>query len=386
MRRAFAILLIGMFCFTSIASATRTTTMGNANHILKDSKNIWILPSTLANYPNMMKAEINVGSGLYEVGGHYDMGKCIMALYFNNVDMSYAYAPSVPWQPGYDQKIDLFLAKSINEMTLGLQLSLYGDSYLADADSARTETALTGFGLNLGATLVENLELFLSLNMVSWTDKGADGEDMTSADGFLDFGLGGRYWMEMSDNYTLIPYLSFLKSGQGYKVENVPSDAPDGTVLGSKTSGISIMLGAGNNMNISDDVLVVTDIGLNFSPTETESSVKGADATTKYPYTVLPYFGLGLEAKIRDWLDIRIGANKAWVKEGYEPDESTASDPEETYGYAGEAFYLGAGFHFGKLDIDAQINPNLILNGPYFVSGVASNMATRATLTYTFDK
>ena len=146
------------------------------------------------------------------------------------------------------------------------------------------------------------------------------------------------------------------------------------------------MLGAGNNMNISDDVLVVTDIGLNFGPSETESSMKGADATTKYPYTVLPYFGLGLEAQIRDWLDIRIGANKAWVKEGYEPDESTASDPQETSGYAGEAFYLGAGFHFGKLDIDAQINPNLILNGPYFVSGVGSNMASRATLTYTFDK
>ena len=192
-----------------------------------------------------MKAEINLGNGLYEVGGHYDMGKCVMALYFNNVDMSYAYAPSVPWQPGYDQKIDLFMAKSINEMTLGLQLSLYGDSYLADADSARTETALTGFGLNLGATLVENLELFLSINMVSWTDKGADGEDKTSADGYLDFGLGGRYWMEMSGNYTLIPYLTFFKTGQGYKVENVPSDAPDGTVLGGKTSGINIMLGAG---------------------------------------------------------------------------------------------------------------------------------------------
>ncbi|NQT35806.1 hypothetical protein HQ587_11495 [bacterium] len=393
MRRAFAILLIGMFCFTSIASATRTTTMGNANHILKDSRNIWILPSTLAMYPNLMKAEINVGNGLYEVGGHYDMGKCVMALYFNNVDRGYQYAPTVPWQPGYDQKIDLFLAKSLDEMTaFGLQLSLYGNSYKADGDADdpipedKTETALTGFGLNLGATIIENLELSLTINMVSWTDKGLDGEDQTKSDGYVDFGLGGRFWMEMSDSYTLIPYMNFIKIGQGYTVENVPSDAPDGTPLGSTTKGIYFMLGAGNNMNVSDNVLAIVDIGLLFWPLEAENSVKGSKETTKYPYTIFPNFGLGLEAQIKDWLDIRIGANKGWIKEGYEPEEPTGANPEETYGYASEVFYLGAGFHFGELDIDVQINPDLVLNGPHFVSGVASSMATMATLTYTFDK
>ena len=393
MRRAFAILLIGMFCFTSIASATRTTTMGNANHILKDCSNIWILPSTLAMYPNLMTAGINVGNGLYEVGGHYDMGMFVMALYFNNVDKFYRYAPAVPFQPGYDQKIDLFLAKSLNEMmAFGLQLSLYGNSYKAEADSVtgisenKTETALTGFGLNLGATLAEKIELFLKLNMVSWTDKGADGKDQTKADGYFDFGLGGRFWMEMSPDYTLIPYVEFLKTGQGYTVENIQAGDPGNTIAGGKTSSINFLLGAGNNMNVSENVLAIADVGLSFKPGETENSWKDSTRTDKTSNTVFPYFGLGLEARIKEWLDIRMGANKSWIKSGTEPEYPTGDNPTITRGKTTETFYLGAGFHFGKLDIDAQINPNLVLNGPHFISGVAGSMATRATLTYNFDK
>lgn len=76
----------------------------------------------------------------------------------------------------------------------------------------------------------------------------------------------------------------------------------------------------------------------------------------------------------------------AWYSNTYEP----GSDLKRKSGGAETMTYLGAGMHWGDLEIDAMIDPSFLTNGPYFISGEDTDgdydgLAARVSLLYWFD-
>ncbi|MBT3231290.1 MAG: hypothetical protein HN356_00600 [Calditrichaeota bacterium] len=374
--KVFLISLLIMAFAGSIAFAsdTRITTMGGVESILHDNSNIWVLPQTITKYSNLLTGEIDSRSGLYSVGGNYAIGSGVLGLYLNNTDLESFFAPEVDDSiDTYDQKIDLFYGWDMNGTVLGGHLSYYGNSHEMDANNDKSIQSVTGFGIDLGATFAENLELAFNYKMVTWTYENANADMITEPKGNSEFGLGGRYWIEMSSSYTIVPYAGFTKFGEGIKRAN----HDEWTV-----SGLAINLGIGNNMNIDDNILAVTDIGFayekaTFKHDRDERSDEENASGVKYPY-----FKLGLEAELTSWMDFRMGVSKSWIREF---DEDNNGKDTEMWGYADTDLFLGTAFHFGNLDIDAQIDPKFLTRGPNFISGQSGNLASRISLKYIWD-
>ncbi|MDP8229168.1 MAG: hypothetical protein P9M15_06925 [Candidatus Electryoneaceae bacterium] len=373
---AICLLALAMVASVAFASATRVATMGDVGNIVKDGSNIWTLPQTITMYPNRLMGNISAENGLCSIGGNYAVGPGVLGMYFKDTDLSSTFAPGVPNPAGnvaatYDQKIDLFYGWDMNGMPLGAQLSFYGNSHEMDASADKSVESVTGFELRFGATFADNLETFFGFSTVSWTNENANGDMVTEPNGNTDIEFGARYWHEASNSYSLIPYIGFAMVGEGYK------DAADNEVT---DSGMILNIGVGNNMYIDDNIMAVADVGFMYGSFTTEVTAGGSSVENGYGNTY-PYFKIGLEAEVTSWMDFRMGAHKSWNGLFV---ESNNGDDTENWGYAETDLYVGTAFHFGNLDIDAQVDPNFLTRGPNFISGQSGDMASRISLCYTW--
>jgi hypothetical protein len=93
---------------------------------------------------------------------------------------------------------------------------------------------------------------------------------------------------------------------------------------------------------------------------------------------------------LHGWLDLRAGAVSYWQK--YKNDDkyvdyvSNANDVAYTYkyrsSYVSNETFLGAGFHWNNLFLDAYINPQIVTNGFNFISGMQQPLAWQVSLKY----
>jgi hypothetical protein len=345
---------------------------------MMDETNITMFPQTLAHYPDMFIMDIS-GAALNSAGAHYKLGMGTLALYFRTGDATYSFAPVVDpagsnWAT-YDQKIDLYYAMNLGAMLVGAELYLHGNSHEKDfklpAPGDKSIESVSGLGIRLGATFMEAFEAYFNFHSVSWTNENASGTLITEPTGNTTIGLGGRFWMPMSDMYTLIPYVDFTMNNSGFK------DNPGNETTRSTTT---ITIGCGDNIQVSEDVLLVSDLGIQLMPSTSEySPASGSSTESKSGNNMLPYFRLGMEAGLTSWMIVRMGAYKEWHGRSA---ETSNGDNKEYWKYANTNLYLGAGFIVRGLEIDIQMDPGFVTRGPNVISGQTGNIATRATLRY----
>ena len=151
-------------------------------------------------------------------------------------------------------------------------------------------------------------------------------------------------------------------------------------ITGERTTSSFLCFGVGNNINISESILAVTDIGISFQPGKRKETYRDSTLTFKEFYSSIPYFRLGLDAEISKWLDIRMGAYKSWRKHVMEPPGRLRS--KESWGYADTGIYLGIGAHISNLDIDALLDPGFLTRGPYLISGSDGDLALQVSIRY----
>ena len=82
----------------------------------------------------------------------------------------------------------------------------------------------------------------------------------------------------------------------------------------------------------------------------------------------LPYFKMGLEATVFDWFDLRMGGVNYWLWESLTYPEGD-NNLKLKAKYVMTEFYLGGGFHWGNLSLDAYTNPQILNDGLYFING-----------------
>ncbi len=375
------ILLVSlMVALPSLSHANRGLTMGYAYEVIADQSNIWTYPSTLINYPNMMVGQISSEMGFYEGGAQFGIGNKVVAVFFNNLKYNYLYLPN---ETAIDQRIAFLVAGGDKDIAYGVKLNVNGSSSSAEAEDYNPEVAITEFGLRLGLTYNTNLDAYLKFEMISWTHNDTDGEEITAPDGYINFGFGGRYWLAMSDRYTIIPHFSFAMIGQGYERKFLDQNE---NLKGRRLSRTYIDLGVGNNIKVSEKVLIVSNVGISLNPFELESTYRAMTETNTGSMNEIPYITIGFESALYSWLDLRMGIAKTWDHDTYEPDEATPGNPKTYEGSTNEDFFLGLGFHFKNLDIDMQMNPDMLTNGPYILTGAETEtMATSVKLTYTWE-
>lgn len=414
-------LVISLFaCTASFATLTRTLTMGDANNIVHDNANIWLYPSTLWDYPEMAVGEFSryyyyydlqdgEGSEFTDIGLHYKFGEnkpFVMGLYFtiNQPNPEFPY-----WLTYFDyydipsnDRIDLFYSRMLGDNKFGFHFNYIHGSRKEEIDSAdywgpdNTEESATEFAFDLGLTTMENkLDLSAGVAFLSWTDRGFNGNNRSKPDGNIIFNAMGRYFHEVDQKITFVPHGSFMLTKFANKeFENWEEDIGfDQVTERNDYKYMQLDAGLGMNYTPAAGILAIADAGLVYRKYNAErddyDTLNDIWSTTEYTDTWfnLPYFRVGLDAVVFNWMDLRMGGTSYWTSYKSEDDfPAIASIPAYTNKYSRNYVYnetfLGAGFHWGNLIIDTYLDPGLLIEGLNFISGGDEDMNFQISLLY----
>lgn len=403
------------------ATQTRTLTMGDANMIVHDDNNIWMFPSTLYDYPELAIGEFGnyyYYEGYYgeftNLGLHYKFGEkkpFVLGMYFSveqpRSDFPY-FLTSFEEGVVSNNRMDLFYARMLGENKFGFHFGYLHGSYTADVDSLytwngqpdMTEEKTNGYAFDFGYTMNQGkVDLAAGIALLSWTDRGYNGHDVTEPDGNMMFYFQGRYFHEVDQKMTIVPHGKFMYG----KVANKEYDDWDQTTdfdIVTDLNEYKMMVldgGLGLNYTPAAGILAIADFGIAFEQDKEKlGDIISSDPleyeTREYKTTwfTLPYFKIGLDAVVFNWMDLRMGATSYWENEketnDYPADYYSTGDPaftnEYKWSYVSNSTYLGAGFHWGNLLIDAQINPEIIINGFNFISGESQQMNYQVSFKY----
>jgi hypothetical protein len=414
---------------TSSATLTKTLTMGNANNIVHDDGNIWLYPSTFYSYPDLAIGEFS-SDNFYDFGIHYKFGEespLMLGVYFTTRQAFDIVDKPFMWQLLDDgtgtinvsnsgttnnlpnRRIDLFLGYMMGQNPVGLHFDYISCSMKQEFDSIpgapdtpaqKREECISNMGLDLGITMMQGkLDLSAGVDLLSFTDKNYLGNDENKPAGNMAFYFMGRYFHTVDPKITLVPHGKISIDNSGVEVYG---NAGSATIAGTMTeeyeySNMTVDLGLGMNYSPAAGINAVGDIGFMMSNgtekfTDWIVVVDSVQATEEYKdnNTVIPYFRIGMDAAIFDWLDLRLGATSYWNSRVHEDNYVSSTAPPATYswtekwtgGYVSNNTYLGAGFHWGNFKIDTHVCPELILDGFNFISGETNEMNYQLTILY----
>lgn len=412
----FTILLMLVLGGMVLATETRVNTMGNVNMIVKDEANVFAFPSTVNYYPKLFAAEVGERWYYYwdkqdeydvylnRVGAHFMIGEkseapWVIGAYFDTRAYFSSMVQYTHWWDDYkkdadegswttNHKITALVGHEFNGIPAGFVMSLYGISEKNDDTTAshNYELGYSRYEFTFGLSpMQKKLDLGVGVAFTSWKDKwyynATEGMiDWTKPKGNMDLFLNARYWMDPMGKYTLVPHAGFLYSKQGIEGYN-----PD-LVETYETKDMVFDLGLGLNYDAAENVLVVGDLGFAYENYKTTYTPEGdPEEETKDNYLCLPYFRVGIDAYVFKWMNLRGGVVAQWMGEKWEP----TSVDERKWTWVETETFLGAGFHWGNFYIDANIDPDFLSRGPYFITGSNDgnyyDISNKISLKYMFD-
>ncbi|MFZ5981187.1 MAG: hypothetical protein ACOYVF_11210 [Candidatus Zixiibacteriota bacterium] len=345
---------------------------------------------------------------------------------------------------------DLFYGRMLGQNQFGFHFGFVHSSYSEDdgEDGYLDEANFALYNFEFGLTGM-NGKLDLAAGIEMFTYKYADTRDKNQgqylplgdtttvysafdtlkADGNMTLSLRGRYMYEYSPTYTFIPHLSFIYGKYKYEdydwmqhYDTLDSEIPPvDSVFYHYLMDLNFTheykytefdLGIGMQYTPTTNVLAVIDFGVKFTNLKQEREYKTTgnysfthyiedpdspgdsiwvktDTTFEYKRKMnyFPYFKVGVEADVFDWMDIRLGATSMWGKYTYEYSDY---DPynwanyllKYSYKYPYNTTYLGLGFNFNRLYIDCYVDPGVVLDGFNFISGSSNEMNYQISLLY----
>lgn len=374
-----------ILCAVASASDTRVVTMGDNNLILLDEANIGMFPSRIVEYPNLAIAELG-SNDMMSLGMHWKFREdkpCVLGTYlYNNSDEEHEFSPiNAPW--GENQRIDLYWGTKLSSHKFGVHIARRSSSDKDDAVDDKDERSLSITRIGVGLTPDgDKYDLAAEIEFLGWTEKGTkdDGSayDISEPQGNVSFSLLARTFRKMNDNTTLIPHAG-LDFGK-FEYDMYDTDTPYDFVEREKNNVFRIDLGSGIQYTPAVNVLAVMDIGIIYDKVKTEMTDDEAAKTERTVSTfALPYFKIGLDADVFRWLDLRFGATSYW---NTRTDDLETAGIKDTRKWPDNETYLGFGFHWSRLHVDVQTDPELFLDGFNFISGQSNNMNFRLSAVY----
>ena len=382
--------LVLVMAVASQASETRGMTMGDANNIIKDPGNIWLYPSTIGMYPDQAEAVFNNNGNfteLFRVGAHFEFNASnpfVLGVYViddDHLSLNSFFSPpaSLLGATNTNRSFNVFWGKNWNGNPFGVHFRLHRNSFEDESATGTIDQSLTNFFANFGLTTSGgNVDWALAFFYTTWNDDAT----LIQPDGNYGAILRARKWNSVNSKLTWIWHGLLAYEKQGAEIGPLISKITD--YIGD--------VGLGLNYTATSKALFVLDFGISYESAKVEDDTAGVLAQDiKVKDAMLPYWRVGMDGEVWDWLDLRFGATNNWRFASVETTDPTSSLKDSESGSTVQSF-LGAGLHFGsnhQFEIDCWVDPDWVLNGPGFISdnqNDSSNddMFTEVTFTYYF--
>jgi hypothetical protein len=384
----------------SLATVTRTKTMGRVDSWVYDDGNIFAWPSTVVGFSNRFYLELgedNLANATYDPavgpafpngfggGGLFDLNNVHhLGFFVSGNDRSNGGGVSDPYFPldpvtGLPMAIDefttLFYGYGGTDFDFGASVNLGRSRNEQTApDPQKNKQSVGRFGLQGGVTYWmsndNSMDITLEFNKTSITDEDVSGT-IAKDDGFQTIAIRARMFWNYTDEVQFVPFLEFRKDDRGV---NWDSDF-DGQNEVDKTETTTVDLAMGVNQFPNERVQIVVVGGLRFS--SMDSTYQGNKITSNSS-DYIPYIKGGIDTELRSWLDLRGGVEKQLIGSDSKAEGTNAPETQgTTTSFQG---YLGAGIHLGDWTIDTQVDPNIFFDGPNFISGTTNHLNTRVSL------
>jgi hypothetical protein len=409
------------------ANFTRVQTLGNNNDVLLDPNNIFDYVSRVNDYPKWAIADFgdfydeeDYESDFHTFGVLWQFGSqenpWVLGTFFhdasqweasNDADWSSYWGgwDPTPFNPGSNKRIDLFYGRKLGTTPFGFHLGYVsaGEEYKASQDTlynwytSNYEEKMRNLSVSLGITLPgQNIDLSAGFAKLSWTDKaymntsgGYVYTEMTKPSGGTSFWLRGRKFIAAWPNseFTFVPHAMFSSAKIG--IERYDNDNNVDLDITDTHKRFGLRAGAGLQWNPNPDATCLIDFGFDYDKITWDyenlndtSGFSNSNGTEKI--TSLPYFKLGAEGKVFDWLWARLGSTSYWANESDKWESGNPALPTEEWKYSWpeNETMLGLGFVFNRLHVDCNVNPRLFIEGLNFISGGNEQMNFNFTALY----
>jgi hypothetical protein len=407
---SFALLLL--MSVSSFATNTRVMTMGDNNTVLMDEANIWEFPSRVVDYPNIAIGEFGYPNSFQDFGVHWQFNQTapwVLGTYFHNSEtilppvdpFGYGYSFYIfPFNDGGDptnfllpnQRIDLFYGRKLGQQQnpFGSRLSIVHSSQEDKVPGQLGTEAFAIYDLALGLTVGGGLtDLSLGFSLMTWTDEDTNPADSSVYDeskpsgNYQFYGMARRF-IQLTPTYTAVPHVGFNigKTEAEYYLLNGGTDSLAET---DKYNWFMIDLGVGLQYAPSNDAMAVIDAGIQYyklSGDNTTTGTGGATVDANEKVLTIPYFKMGADLKVFNWMDLRLGAESFWDRYSFDAQSGSTIFEDYAQNYPSNETFLGFGFHWGNLHVDTYTDPQVFLNGFNFISGQTSSFNWQLSALY----
>jgi len=258
------------------------------------------------------------------------------------------------------------------------------------ADAERDQGAtLIDLALGLGVDLTgSELELSAGVELGFFDDArdepdagtGLPGDQLEHFTG-SHFGmrLNARWTFDFFDQTKIVAYGQFAYATQSVELSNALAPVPSGD-----WNGLSFMAGADLRIEPFQDVIVSPGVGFLIA----QQTLEGTNTVDRDAdlFLALPFYGVGVDLKLADWIDMRFGAQqfvtalRQSTTAGGVTQTGSASDVQTTFSWG-----LGLNLPVAEstVAIDLSINPQFFVNGPHVLTGNATGpFAMNAAVRY----
>jgi len=201
-------------------------------------------------------------------------------------------------------------------------------------------------------------------------------------DGGLQMGAftRGSFVVSKSLNLKLVPYLAFDMFG--FDPKNSAS-----TASLNNYSWMNFMGGLGIDMPVLDDGFIAG--GLSFGYHSYEDNLDGSFKYTANEF-MLPEINMAIEWNFTEWLQGRLGYQRAVTSGDYKYEESVSGNTfENKNSFASnpvQTISTGIGFQFGRFSLDGTVGEKFYKQSPYIVSGKTQDVFGVLSASYNFAK
>jgi len=440
MKKVLIIIAVFVFAFSAITLATeaRLQSLGleNQSWMTQDLATCFVLPDQIVNYGNIADIEI-VPAITNNIGGAvtFNLGSGVLAL--ANVPYTGALISVLPGATFFDAAALM----PIHQTILGYGLNFGGATgalgivYGSQAtnvqngpvtgDSAKTNTdsglqnfaVLLGFGLPSDSPIDIGLSVGLPGGSYSFQAKNNAGQyysalgmatdNNSESVGGVELGIDGRLGLG-----SLLTNLGINLTNLQDTQNTLTYAAAGGNKTGDEQlvtslSSLDLNLGAAQTVKPSDNTDIILGAVLNFSTysltsKETDKMTNQIDAPQTFDSGNafrIPIYAAA-EAKLNSTFTVRAGLGGAIYEIGTSETKTESATgqttADDTYNSVGNdanligtitastmpTGALGLGVKINDVSIDACISAQLLLNGPYFITGNVSNFASQVALSY----
>lgn len=238
----------------------------------------------------------------------------------------------------------------------------------SDTTATNTDASSNSMGANLGFIYMIKkgwVEGNFTFRMNKYKSESTTGSVTSTLenDGGIQFGANFRGWIYPSkgSKVAVVPVLGF--STMSFQPKSTSGST---TVTGLNYSWMSINGGVGLNWPIMDDIQIAGGVTAFYNTAKADSG----NVELKSTDLIAPVFHMAVESRIADWLTGRLGFQKGIHSDKSEfTSGSLTGELTELMAHNSSSISLGAGFHFGRLSIDATISERWFKHGVNFLSG-----------------